>query len=238
MGNCNKGMFNIKLNPTSVRVGNGQYLTANKIGDKRLCVLQKDGSTQEIVLKDYKYIPQLTLCLVSITKALEGSWSLSNKGKVLILKKGLNTIRFDHQIRTEKGYVLGVEIVPSSTKSEISALTLEKGIHIDINKAHQIISHVGEDPTRSTARYYGWVLTGHFNNCEECQIGNIKQKGVSKKPVQRSTIPGQQIFLDIAGIKYSSYGGNKYWVMLLDECTDFVWSIFAATKSGMIKPVL
>jgi len=44
--------------------------------------------------------------------------------------------------------------------------------------------------------------------------------------------------LDIAGIKYISFGGNKYWVMLLDDCTDFVWSIFVPTKSGMVKPVL
>ena len=26
--------------------------------------------------------------------------------------------------------------------------------------------------------------------------------------------------------------------MLLDDCTDFVWSIFMPTKSGMVKPVL
>jgi hypothetical protein len=35
-----------------------------------------------------------------------------------------------------------------------------------------------------------------------------------------SKIPGECLFMDISLIKKRSLGGSKYWLLVLDDCTD------------------
>ena len=104
MGYCDKGMYNVKHIKGNVQVGNGNVLSVNKIGDKKVTAIHKDGSTQDLILKDYKYVPNLTYNLFSLTKPLSNGWELSNMGKRLLLRKGKRLVKFDHQLNTDKGY--------------------------------------------------------------------------------------------------------------------------------------
>jgi hypothetical protein len=47
-----KGMFNCRIIKSSVKIGNGKELPATKIGDKRMTVVQNDGSVTDVLLKD------------------------------------------------------------------------------------------------------------------------------------------------------------------------------------------
>ena len=80
-------MHNVKYINSNIQVGNGNVLTVNKIGDKRVTVIHKDGSTQDLILKDYKYVPNLTFNLFSLTKPLSSGWGLSDADKRLFLHK-------------------------------------------------------------------------------------------------------------------------------------------------------
>ena len=35
-----------------------------------------------------------------------------------------------------------------------------------------------------------------------------------------SVVPGERLCIDISSIKAKSYGGNKFWLLVVDECTD------------------
>jgi hypothetical protein len=35
-----------------------------------------------------------------------------------------------------------------------------------------------------------------------------------------SDVPGECLMIDISSIKKKSYGNKKFWLLLLDDCTD------------------
>jgi hypothetical protein len=51
--------------------------------------------------------------------------------------------------------------------------------------------------------------------------------------VEGSQVPGKQIYLEISSIKDRSYGGSKFWVLIVDDYTDYCWSIFLKKKSEL-----
>jgi hypothetical protein len=101
----------------------------------------------------------------------------------------------------------------------------------EINKCHQVFGHVNAKYLQSTASYYGWQLTRNYKPCVHCALANITQSPISKSNIPSSTIPGHKIFLDISKFAYPSTVGSKFWLIILDDATDFVWSIFLKCKS-------
>ena len=45
--------------------------------------------------------------------------------------------------------------------------------------------------------------------------------------------PGERIYFNISSIKYKSFGGSKFWLLFVDECTGFKMSYFLNSKSKM-----
>jgi hypothetical protein len=95
MGNSNKGMTNVKVIDSPVQIGDGMTLHATKIGRKHLTVISKDGSKMNVVLQDYKYVPDLWVNLFALMKCLKNGWGIGNEGFVLLLRKGTMEIWFD-----------------------------------------------------------------------------------------------------------------------------------------------
>jgi hypothetical protein len=73
------GMVNIRDINSPVQVGSGESLECMKIGDKRLCAVQSDGTMSDVILRDCKYVPDLFTNLFSITKALQGGCSIRTR---------------------------------------------------------------------------------------------------------------------------------------------------------------
>jgi hypothetical protein len=143
------GMFDVLVINEPIKVGNGSCMTATKIGKLRRTIIQRDGTTSDIVLHDVKYVPQLWVNLFSIGKALAGGFEIGNKGMLLYLKKGTFKMTFDCLMTTKKGYVMGIDTVPVATS--IATAALERDGRININILHKMLSHVGKDATIKTA---------------------------------------------------------------------------------------
>jgi len=43
--------------------------------------------------------------------------------------------------------------------------------------------------------------------------------------------------MDISSIKYESLGKAKFWLLLIDDATDYCFSFFMKQKSGLSKTV-
>ena len=55
-----KGMTNLEdLKNDTVTVGNGNSIDAEKIGDKKITILQEDGKERDVILHGCKYVPKL-----------------------------------------------------------------------------------------------------------------------------------------------------------------------------------
>jgi hypothetical protein len=51
-------------------------------------------------------------------------------------------------------------------------------------------------------------------------------------------VPGERVYLDLSSIRDESYGGSCFWVLLVDEYTDYCWSIFLKRKSDLKSKVM
>ena len=61
----------------------------------------------------------------------------------------------------------------------------------------------------------------------------MKQKNMSKEPVERSGLVGERMFMDISSIKHKSAGGAKFWALFMDDCSGFLISKFLKEKSEL-----
>jgi hypothetical protein len=75
-----------------------------------LTVIQMDGSTAEVVLHNYQFVPPLDCKLFAIIKSTEQGFSISNDGPSLIILRDKLRIIFDHIMYTRGGRLCGVEI--------------------------------------------------------------------------------------------------------------------------------
>ena len=55
---------------------------------------------------------------------------------------------------------------------------------------------------------------------------------------EKSTTPGERLFLDISSVKTTSIGGAKFWLLVQDDATDMCWSFFLKKKSDLAQSVL
>jgi hypothetical protein len=64
-------------------------MKAIKVGSLKCHVIQRNGSSVNMTLKEVKYVPELWVNLFSISKALKKGFDLSNKGLMMSLKRDL-----------------------------------------------------------------------------------------------------------------------------------------------------
>ena len=83
-----EGMFNIQEIDEKITVGNGDSMTATKVGSLKRRVIQLDGSNLDITINEVKFVPDLCANLFSINKAIKNGFSLSNKETAISLSKG------------------------------------------------------------------------------------------------------------------------------------------------------
>jgi hypothetical protein len=63
-------------------------------------------------------------------------------------------------------------------------------------------------------------------------VAKARQKNVNQDWKEGSQAPGERVYLDISSIKDKSYGGSCLWVLIVDDYTDYCWSIVLRAKSG------
>ena len=88
---------------------------------------------------------------------------------------------------------------------------------------------------KPTANYMKLKLIGRLSPCEVCAKAKIRQRNVQKKKIKKMpTKPGYRVFIDISSFKQVSRGGNKHWLIIVDEFSDYTHSIFLKKKSDQI----
>ena len=106
-------------------------------------------------------------------------------------------------------------------------------------KFHQITGHTGEHLLKPTAKYMKIELTGKFAPCEICAQAKIVQANIPKQKMKKvPTRAGYRVFIDISSFKQVSRGGNRHWLIAVDEFSDCSHSFFMSEKSDPIKMIL
>ena len=90
---------------------------------------------------------------------------------------------------------------------------------IDINDLHMILGHPSQNITRNTARKNQIQVIGTMKECHECALVKIKQHKIAKETTHRSNVPGERLCIDISSVRSPSYGGAKFWLLIIDDAT-------------------
>ena len=144
---------------------------------------------------------------------MKKGFEISSKDMVVSVSKGDFKFCFDKVGETVNGgFLMGVEIVPQLDDQSMMLNEGEVTIKertMDINIAHCIFGHPSEATTKSTAKNYGWTLTGNLEKCDECTLAKIRQRNLNKETTPSSR-KGERLYIDISSIKKCSYGGSKF----------------------------
>ena len=67
---------------------------------------------------------------------------------------------------------------------------------------------------------------GMFKHCKDCALGKAKKSGVSKKSMTQSKILGPLT---------PTFGGEKDWLLLMEDISDYSWNNFFKRKVRIEK---
>ena len=81
-----------------------------------------------------------------------------------------------------------------------------------------------------------WVA--RYKQCEDCALGKAKQRAVGKKAVPRSQVSGERLFFDISSPTTPTFGGKHHWLLVIDNCSNYCWSLFLREKSDLAQTML
>jgi hypothetical protein len=156
-------------------------MKAIKVGSLKCHVIQLNGSSVNVTLKEVKYVPELWMNLFSISKALKNGFNLSNKGLMISLKKGSVSVTFDGVIKTVNGSISDIKM----TTYDLSVACIVKGSltaikEIDVNKFHDMIEHCGVDRLKRTANIHCLKLKREFKVCGDCSVSKVRQRNINK----------------------------------------------------------
>ena len=236
-----EGLTNVKDINELIKIGNGGAMQACKIGNLNCEVTQIDGKKIGVTLENVKYVPEICSNLFSLNKALKNGFKLTNDGVIVSLTKKHITLTFDRVIKTlDDGCVTGVmmrPIVAEKTYNGYAHTSIGKEKSFDINHLHRVFGHCGLETLKNTIKMYGLKYSGEFKTCEECAVAKARQKNVNKSWLGSSNIPGERLYIDISSIKERSFGGAKFWALIVDDCTDYCWSFILKSKSDLNNKV-
>jgi hypothetical protein len=77
-------------------------------------------------------------------------------------------------------------------------------------------------------------LIGNIEVCQDCALAKARQKNFNKEWKGGSHVPGEKrIYLDISSVRDLRTAGAKFWVLIVDNQTDYCWSLFLKTKAEL-----
>jgi hypothetical protein len=79
--------------------------------------------------------------------------------------------------------------------------------------------------------------SGNFETCEEYSDAKARQNNVNKNWLNSSDVPGERLYIDISSIAEKSFGGAKFWALIIDDDSDYCWSFILKRKSDLKEKV-
>ena len=237
MTNRKMGVYDLVPINGSVMIGNGKSISCTHKGKMDVICKHKDRSLARETW-EVKIVPELNHDLFSFTKAMKDGWQMNGRWKegglmIELFKTGRASMKFVRMIPSGSSWLMGIKV---QRVIDHAHSAVEPGKSILTKRFHQITGHTGEYLLKPTAKYMKLNLIGKLPPCETCAKAKIRQRNIPKQKLkQLPTRPGYRIFIDISSFKHISRGGNRHWLIVVDEFSDCVHSFFLNKKSDQIK---
>ena len=227
------GVYDLVPINGSVMIGNGKSISCTHKGKLDVICKHKDGSMARETW-EVKIVPELNHDLFSFTKAMKDGWQMNGRWKegglmIELFKTTRASMKFDRMIPSGSSWLMGIKVHRVYDEAHAA---METGKSISAMKLHQITGHTGEHLLKPTANYMKLKLLGRLPPCEACAKAKIRQRNVQKRKIKKMpTKPGYRVFIDISSFKQVSRGGNKHWLIVVDELSDRIPSTTPGAES-------
>ena len=158
---------------------------------------------------------------------------MQGSNKIIKIKKGKLEYKFDHVIKNGRGSLYGIQIEKRSEEHDKRSGSNKEIAFLSMNEVHERLGHPCTEITKATAWKLKLNATGEMSKCEHCDIGKMRKKNINKKPLTRADTPGNRVYMDIGSIKYRSAGGSKFWVLFVDDFSDYLFGTYMKKKSDL-----
>jgi hypothetical protein len=224
-----------------VKVGDSRLISSLGYGTYKGIHTNKDGIKVKVTLSKALYVPKLWTNLFSITAAT----SLNNtkvicEENLISVVSGDKGIHFNKILSHGKGRVLVADINQDDSFKdfdyEVAHLMSTKMTYDDLHKS---LGHANSKVIEKTAKRLGIKINGKTEDikCPDCALGKIRIKNFGHEDNETSE-KGEKINLDISSVKHISFGGSKFWLLLQDDYTNYLWSFFLSSKNELSTKVI
>ena len=234
------GVYDLVSIKGSVMIGNGKSISCTHRGKLDVICKHKDGSIARETW-DVKIVPELNHDLFSFTKAMKDGWQMNGRWKegglmIELFKTARASMKFDRMIPSGSSWLMGIRVKRVFDQAHAA---MEPGKTISMSKFHEMTGHTGEHLLKPTANYMKLKLIGTLPPYEACAKAKIRQRNIPKKKMKKlPTRPGYRVFMDICSFKQVSRGGNRHWLVVVDEFSDYTHSFFLKRKSDQTQIML
>ena len=216
--------------PKEVTLGDGHSLHGTAEGTVKLETLLPDGGTKKCRLENVLYVPDLSYCLLSVSKVAEAG-------------------------KTTKFSKLGCEILTSDKKVMGFATKVGNLYHLEcchkvqhVNTAvadkeqlwHRRFGHIGEDKLKGLANKelvecFDYDSSKSIGFCE-CCIGGKQHRTPFVSSSTEATELLELIHSDVCGkISEKSIGGAQYFLTFTDHKSRYTWTYFLKSKDEVFN---
>ena len=229
-------LIDFHQHPGTVKIGDNTLVPSLGTGTFQGFHTNKNGKEVEVTLSDVLLVPDLWVNLFSVTKATsKGKCKVICEDSLITVETDKDNIHFNTALEHGDGILMATDLY---TNSECANLVLKKTTYEDL---HQKLGHPHKQAVIDTAKYYGIKLPQQevIPVCTDCALSKIRVKnfGHNDTSENEATMIGERIAIDISSINFVSYGGAKFWLLIQDEFSNYLWSYFLSAKSELAGTV-
>jgi len=225
--------FETLSTPIPISLGDDSEIFATGKGTLRL-LFNIDGKQEEGCFKDALFVPELKVTLLSVGQSacLPHCKVVFDNNVCEYIDKSTNEV-IARAFATDDTDLYTLDAIPATQKVTAN-LTSSPSRSIDINILHRRLGHLGIDNCRLMVnhRLVDGVdrIVGREDFCEGCAYGRSKRKShPSTGTITRRRL--ERVHIDMCGPIPISLGGNKYFLLIIDEHTHYHWVKFLSKKS-------
>jgi hypothetical protein len=210
--------------PSSIIVGNGSTLPITSVGDS---VLPGPFYLNNILLA-----PDLVQSLLSVRRFTTDNWCSMEFDPFGLSVKDLTTSNVI--VRSNSTGPLYTMRLPSSFTSPstvVAAVATTAAAIVTPSIWHRRLGHPGPDTLSSLSRssFINYKSIPH-ELCHACQLGKHTRLPFASS-THRAEKPFDLVHLDLWTSPIVSVSGYKYYLVMLDDCTHYLWTFPLKLKS-------
>ena len=224
---------------------NGTVAYADMVGKLHAIVCNNQGvQLHNIQIQEVVYSPSAPFNLISEGYYAKQGFKIEGDAtyKRLYHSDG-RELMFDIVINTPRGMLWAICLKPNASREVTLAMTdnaSKQPPSVNIQQAHRMFGHMGEDLTRKTATHHGYTITrGTLKACEPCAISKARRKNLptgANLPA-KATKDRDRAYIDQASLRRKdSFNRNilcYVWCLIKLEYTGLFISYMFRKKNQM-----